>query len=338
MTIKGRHILVGDVGGTNVRFALAEVGASGVTLSDVWKRPGDDYPSFEDALDAFRLDSGFKVDGVALGVAGAVADGRVELLHRKWVVDRSALASRTDAAVSSVVLVNDFVAMARAAPELRADDLVSIRSGRPSEEGSIVVCGPGTGFGLAFLKQFRRRELNRVSDTAEWTVLGGEGGHQVFTPQTEMEWRLVERLNKTVGYVSSEIVASGSGFLATIAALADVLGVPLTSMDPTRTEALAEAGDPLALEMCRLRARTIMTVAGDAALASGATGGVYLAGGVSLALGSFLSEPSALERFASRGPRSAIMEPIPIYLIRSSLAPLLGAAHLWLDEAGRGWL
>jgi glucokinase len=97
-------------------------------------------------------------------------------------------------------------------------------------------------------------------------------------------------------------------------------------------------GDPLSLELCRLRARTIMTVAGDAALSSAASGGVFLAGGVSQALQSFLSEPSAIERFVNRGPRSSLMEPIPVYLIRSGLAPLLGAAHLWLDHKRRGWL
>jgi glucokinase len=332
------RILVGDVGGTNVRFAIAEAAGAEVTLSDIWKRPGEDFPTFDDALEAFLSESGVRPDGASLGVAGAVSSGRVELLHRQWTVDCRTLASRLGSAVSDIVLVNDFVAMARAAPELGEDDVVTVRSGQASQGGSIVVCGPGTGFGLAVLKQLQMRDPAPPGARPEWTVVGGEGGHQVFAPQTPVEWRLFERLKTEIGYVSNETVASGSGFLSTVGALAAVLGLSLEAPDPTRTEVLAAMGDPLSLELCRLRARTIMTVAGDAALSSAASGGVFLAGGVSQALQSFLSEPSAIERFVNRGPRSSLMEPIPVYLIRSGLAPLLGAAHLWLDHKRRGWL
>jgi len=100
----------------------------------------------------------------------------------------------------------------------------------------------------------------------------------------------------------------------------------------------AKAGDPVALEFCRLRARTVMTAMGNLALVANTTGGVYIAGGVALHLEPWLKERDALDRFYQRGVRSGLMQPIPIRLIASELAPLMGVAHLWCDEQARGWL
>ena len=68
-------ILVGDAGGTNVRFALAHTDGGRVSVSDIWKRPGADYATFDDALTAFLSETKPAFTGAAFGVAGAVAHG-----------------------------------------------------------------------------------------------------------------------------------------------------------------------------------------------------------------------------------------------------------------------
>jgi glucokinase len=100
----------------------------------------------------------------------------------------------------------------------------------------------------------------------------------------------------------------------------------------------AKAGEGVALEFCRIRARCVMTAMGNVALVANTTGGVFIAGGVSRRLEPWLKELSAIERFRKRGPRSDLVGPIPIRLIVSDGAPLIGAAKLWLDEDARGWL
>jgi glucokinase len=319
-------ILVGDAGGTNVRFALARADDGVFRVTDLWKRPGADYPSFEAALGAFLAEASPTISGAAFGFAGVVETDSVELLNRGWTVDLAAVRSRLD--FDRVVAVNDFYAMARAAPELPPDQLRTLAPGKPDPHGAIAVGGPGTGFGIAAL---------RWSEQG-WIVVGGEGGHQAFTPVTDIEWRLAERLRETLGYVSNEIVAAGMGFEDTRDALFVVMGERPRPLSQAEVIEAAQAGDAVALELCRLRARAVMTSMGNLALVANATGGVYIAGGVAQHLEPWLKERDVLDRFYQRGVRSGLMQPIPIQLIASELAPLMGVAHLWRDEQARGWL
>lgn len=328
MTGSGPVLLVGDVGGTNVRLALARGGRIAAESGRIWKRPGADFSSLEAAVAAFRQEVDAPIDGAAFGMAGPVRDGRIELLHRGWTVEADSLARALD--VKRCLLVNDFVAMARSAPELGEGEVETITPGEAEHGGSIAVGGPGTGFGLGVLK--------RVSGGQGWLVVGGEGGHQAFGPQTEFEFCVSEILRSRLGYVSNEVVASGSGFKDTLAAVQEVLGAPVRELTPQEATEAAKAGDRVAVELARLRARTVMTSMGNLALLSDATGGVFLAGGVTQTLVPWLKERDALDRFYARGARTELMSRVPIRLITSQTAPLIGAAQLWLDEHRRGWL
>jgi glucokinase len=319
-------ILVGDAGGTNVRFALAQVDGGRVSVSSIWKRPGADFATFSGALEAFLAETKPKPAGAAFGFAGAVRNGQVDLLNRSWSVDGRDL--KAQLRLDRVVMVNDFFAMARSAAELGADDVAEIAQGHADTQGNVAVGGPGTGFGVSVLRRLRDG----------WVVVAGEGGHQAFAPQTEVDWRVAERLRARGVYVSNEIIAAGVGFDQTRAALAEVMGVPDPKLPQAGIIAAAETGDAFAVEFCRLRANTVMTAMGNTTLAADATGGVYLAGGVSQRLAPWLREKSALDRFYNRGPRTRLLRPIAIRLITTEAAPLIGAAHLWLDEANRGWL
>ena len=294
-------ILVGDAGGTNVRFALAREIGGRILLSDLWKRAGADYLTFEAAVSAYLSELKPKLLGASFGMAGAVQRNRVELLHRGWTVDGDQLKEKLG--VASMVMVNDFFAMARSAPDIPSADIHELSPGETDPEGSLVVGGPGTGFGIAIVRRF----------SGGWIVVGGEGGHQVFAPQTNIEWRLAERLRARLGYVSNEIVASGSGFEVALEAMFAVMGVAPRKLSQAEVIEEARSGDAVCLEFCRLRARTVMTAMGDMAQA-------------------------AIERFRQRGARTGLVAPIPLKLIVSEEAPLLGAAKLWLDVQARGWL
>jgi glucokinase len=327
------EILVGDAGGTNVRLAIARIDGGSIRLSEIWKRAGADFTTFDAAIDAFLNDTRPELEGAAFGFAGPVRDGRIQLLHRDWLVEKEKLKAKLD--VERVVVVNDFFAMARSAPVLGAGDLREISPGRPDPKGSLAIGGPGTGFGVAIL---RRLMDDRPPITDGWVVVGGEGGHQAFSPQTDIEWKLAGELRQSVGYVSNELVASGSGFEESWQAICYVMGAVHRPISQQEVIERAIAGEGVALEFCRIRARCVMTAMGNLALVSNATGGVFIAGGVSMRLEPWLKELSAIDRFRKRGPRTELMAPIPVRLIASEAAPLVGAAKLWLDEQARGWL
>ena len=138
--------------------------------------------------------------------------------------------------------------------------------------------------------------------------------------------------------MSNEIVASGSGFEVTLEALFHVMGAAPRKLSQAEVIEAAMAGDELASQFCRIRAAAVMTAMGNLALVANATGGVFIAGGVSQRLAPWLKEPQAIARFRQRGLRTELVAPVPIKLIASEGAPLLGSARLWLDEAERGWL
>ena len=91
------EILVGDAGGTNVCLAIARISSDAISLSGIWKRPGAEFRTFDAAIDAFLKDQRPQLSGAAFGFAGPVRDGRIQLLHRDWVVEKEALKSKLGA-------------------------------------------------------------------------------------------------------------------------------------------------------------------------------------------------------------------------------------------------
>jgi glucokinase len=145
-------ILVGDVGGTHVRFAVARRAGQGVKLSEPWKRRNKDFPTFDEALAAYLHVAPERPEGVSIGAAGAVQGGRVELLNHGWTIATNAVAKRLGVGEGAAVLVNDFMAMARSASALDDDETRLISPGKVDPDGNIAVGGPGTGFGIGLLR------------------------------------------------------------------------------------------------------------------------------------------------------------------------------------------
>lgn len=318
-------VLVGDIGGTNVRFAVARQGFAGrPIISDVSVMPGDDFKTFDEALTVYLKRLGRDAPRRALiALAGPVQQGRVTLTNRAWTVDTTRL--QENCGLERVELVNDYAAMARSIPELPGDAfrLIHEGDGEPDSRQPILVSGPGTGLGMATLIP---------ADTTGWRVLTGEGGHAAFAPSTPREWALAEKLRETYPYVSRELVLSGSGLDAVHKALCDIDGVRWEKTAPARVLELAREGDPICRDICEIKARGTLYALGDAALMNGTRGGVVITGGVAEQLADWLAAPEAIDRFMQRGPMSDYMRPIPIRILMSGEAALIGAAALQFDE------
>jgi len=317
-------VLVGDIGGTNVRFACARLGFAGhPEITDIAIKPGDDFTDFGAALSQYLSELGNHRPRRALfAIAGPVSDGAVQMTNRDWRVDARDLTARLG--FEKVRLVNDYAAMARAIPELPESYFRVLNSGHvPDERVPILVAGPGTGLGMATLIPKGERG---------WRVLTGEGGHAEFAAHTPREWALVQQLGKSHDFVSKELVLSGSGLDAVHRALCEIDGVEWHQMPPAQIMAQAEAGDVICRDICQIRAAATLAALGDGALINGTRGGVVITGGVAERLADWLDRPEALARFFERGPRSDYMAPIPIRLLLSGEAALIGAAALHYDE------
>lgn len=314
-------ILVGDVGGTNVRLGLIDSDADGkLTLSQFSKVRGDDVNSLADAIDQYLQETNFKPNHVCIALAGPVSQGVVTLTNRPWRVSEAELSKAFD--FKNVRLFNDFTAMARSVPELNKSDFKTLSKGEPNPNKPILVAGPGTGFGTATISKINNR----------WHVFSGEGGHQAWSPQTPEETELLHILQKKHDFVSLELVSSGQGMDAVHAAICERHGVPYTRMLPSEIQKAAHEGDAISLEVCEVRGTAVMGAMGDMAVIFGAEGGVVLAGGVSERLIDYIDTDRALARFMQRGPMSDYVSKIPVQLMLNHTAPLFGAAALYRDD------
>lgn len=317
-------MLVGDVGGTNVRFAIARRQGGRLQVDQYQKFEGDDFDSFGDAL-AFYLDATGRIpEHACFALAGPIEQGEVKLTNRTWHVSARDIARRFN--IAHVNFINDFAGMARAVPELGRETFDPILEGDPVAGAPVLVAGPGTGFGVATLFG---------SDEAGWQVLNGEGGHMAFSPRDHDELELASVLLRRHGYVSNELVASGSGLNAVHEALCEIHGVSYEETSPEEMRRLADSGDAMFRSLIQIRANTVMSAAGDLVLANGALGGVVLAGGVSERITDFLRSPEARDRFVQRGPLSRYLRNCPVWLMRDAQAPLIGAAAFHEQEIAR---
>lgn len=320
---KLERIIVGDVGGTNIRFAIAEENQRGTEeLSQLWVQENDRFSSFEDALEVYL--GSFECERPEHGLfalAGPIKNDTVRLTNRDWMVSGAGLVKKFG--FRSVRLVNDYAVMARSIPELPSKAFKDIHKGEtPTERFPVLVAGPGTGLGIATLiPAFSKR----------WRVITGEGGHSAFAARTPTEWELVKVLRNKFGYVSRELVLSGSSLNDVHEAICSIYGVEYHKMAPSEIMRLAGEDDRVCSDVCEIRSGALLETLGDIALINGTLGGVVITGGVAERLFGFLKKPNLLERFFSRGLMTSYLEPINIKLLQYPLAPLYGAIALYDD-------
>lgn len=316
----GALLLVGDVGGTNARFAVAAGGKASITQFE--SLPGKQFRTFDEALQAYLDKTGVTPDAACIAVAGPVRGGQAELTNRGWTVSEKALSERFG--LTRPLVVNDFLAMARSVPEIGPEAFAEVYPGEAVSGAPVLVAGPGTGFGVSTL----------VPGQAGWTVIAGEGGHIAYAPRTDFEREIARILTRDHGYVSNELVASGSGLPALHAAVCEIYGVPVAEIAPEEMESRADSGDAMYGALLNVRALATMGAVGDLALANGALGGVVLAGGVSGHIVEFLVTNEARERFVARGPMSGYLANCPVRLLKEPAAALIGAAAHYAQVCG----
>ena len=318
-----RTLLVGDVGGTNARFAIATWKDGRPVLEHHESFPAEQYPTFLKGVAAFIDGCEVKPSGGVIAVAGPVEDGAIDLTNSPWAVSETELATL---GLNPVKLINDFEALAWGAPIVPASDLVHLggpETGDP--HATLAVLGPGTGFGVsALVRDAHGREM----------AMPSEGGHACFPPGDPIEDEILRILRERYDRVSIERLICGPGLLNMHRALARIEGRETHVDDPAEItrEALADWDSPCGATLARFCA-ILGAVAGDIALTTGAKGGVYIAGGIAPRILDFLKASPFRRRFERKGRFKDYMADIPTWVITHKHAALLGAARVAFAEA-----
>lgn len=318
-----RILLVGDVGGTNARFALARMVNGKPVLEHHDSFPAETYPTFLEGVAAFIDGCEVKPTGGVIAVAGPVTDGEIDLTNSPWRVSEAELQSL---GLKPVKLINDFEALAWGAPVVPDDMLAKVGGpdeGEPDE--AIAVLGPGTGFGVSALAR---------NDHGLEIALPSEGGHACFAPGDPVEDEILRILRRRYDRVSIERLICGPGLLNMHKALAEIDGRETHVDDPAEItrDALADPRSHCGATLARFCA-ILGAVAGDVALTMGARGGVYIAGGIAPRILPFLQASPFRERFERKGRFQDYMAAIPTKVIMHKHAALLGSARVAFAEA-----
>ncbi|QJE02179.1 glucokinase [Massilia forsythiae] len=337
--------LLADIGGTNARFALQDAtahardGGAGLAAAagfvDIGVLACSEHATIGAALDAYLTRAaarGLAVDGIrhaALAIANPVEGDAVCMTNHHWRFSIAAL--RAERGLDTLLVLNDFQALAMALPHLRAGQRETVGASTGTSTGAgpgsaspvaapgrpIGLVGPGTGLGVSAV----------VPCGGRWIALAGEGGHASFAAATRAEARILDALQERFGHVSAERLLSGTG-LELIHAVTAARHLPAPEI--TRR---ALADDDAA---CRATVATFCavlgSVAGNVALTLGATGGMYIGGGIVPRLGRLFHDSAFRARFEDKGRLQPYLARIPTWLVTEPYPALHGAAALLAES------
>lgn len=307
-------VLIGDIGGTNARFALIPDRDAPLTaFQPVATRSFDDIESaVEEGVFAH---TDIRPRAALIDLAGPIVGDAVDLTNADWIVRPRDMISRLG--VQDVILLNDFEALALALTALDAGDLAPIGDEAAQAHGAKVVLGPGTGLGVGAL----------VEAGGILAPVPGEGGHVTFGPVEPDEFPLWANIEPELGRISAEALLSGRGIVRLYRAVARTDGEDAPLKQPAEiSKAALEDSDPVAARTLRLYARLLGRLAGDVALTFMARGGAYVAGGIAPRILPFLTEGEFRRAFEAKAPHHDLMASIPTWVIVSENPALQGLA------------
>ena len=312
--------LLADIGGTNVRFALEQRDG---TLAVVSVRAHAGIPSISDAIQSYlsrpqAIAAGARsVRHAALAIANPIKGDWVQMTNANWAFSIQAL--REQFGLDTLLLVNDFSALASAVPLLGASQVCQVGNGHAVPGKPVGVIGPGTGLGVSGL----------IPGGTDWIVLEAEGGHVSFAPMNEREMEVLRFAWKRYPHVSAERLVSGGGLELIHQALAAIFGdAPETLTAPEITRRALAGECARCDETVEMFCEMLGTVASNLALTLGAMGGIYLGGGIVPRLGKRFEQSGFRRRFEQKGRFSSYLADIPTFVITAENPAFLGVSAM----------
>jgi glucokinase len=317
--------LLADVGASNVRFAL-ESAPDRYWASEVL--PCSAHASLEAAVRAFLLAHGSpQIRHAAFSLPNPIAGDQVQLTNHPWAFSVEAM--RHALGLQTLLVVNDYTALAMGLTRLDPSERIKVGGGEPVTGGVQGVIGPGSGLGVSALVLVQDR----------YVALSSEGGHVSYPPQDDDEAQVVAAARQRYGHASGERLISGPGLELIYAVVA-----ARTGHQPERLAAPEISARALATPPCPVAQRALSvfcamlgTVAGNLALTLGSVGGLYIGGGIVPQILPFFEASAFRRRFEQKGRFSQWLAQIPTWVVVAPRSALRGISafledHLTVDH------
>jgi len=319
-------ILAGDIGGTKTVLSLLSKDADGV-LSCLKEQSyaSQQFAEFDDILTDF-IPKLAPIKSACLGIAGPVVDQRCQTTNLPWLLDAELL--KLKLGITQVKLLNDLEAMALGMLHLPEHELLELNPNAKTQTGNCAVIAAGTGLGEALL----------YWDGQQHHAIATEGGHTDFAAQNNLQIQLLDFLSKQYPeHVSYERILSGIGFSHLYDFLCELKIAPPCSevdnisKDMDRNALISELGitkkDPCCIAVLTLFIEIYGAEAGNLALKSLATGGVFIGGGIAPKILPALQNGDFMQAFKAKGRFEAMLNKMSVKCSLNPRTPLIGAIH-----------
>ncbi len=318
-----RPVLIADIGATNARFAMVK--GAGEIVNIVYLATSD-FETVDDAIEQYLKDSGSigsRPNQAVLAVPGPVSDDLIKLTNNKWLFSKTAL--KKQFGWDHINIINDFTAMSFALPNLNETDLELI-GGKPKPIGkeTLGVLGPGSGLGVGGLMH---------DGHGEWVDFAfSEGGHITMAATTEEEEDMLHYLRKEFTHASAEECLSGPGLVNLYTYFATRNGGTAENLEPEEISVRALGNQcPHCRAATKMFSELLGTMASTVALMLGATGGIYIAGGIVKRMEKAFDKNAFRKRFERNVKMKDFLIDIPTYMITSRHSAFLGLRHVALQ-------
>jgi glucokinase len=318
--------LLADIGGTYARFTLE-------TAPDRFEHTASlrsaDHPNFHAAVTAYLAgvapSLAASIEHAAVAIANPVEGDEVRMTNYHWHFSSEAMRQRLG--LLTLVVVNDFTALAMALPRLAPAQLRQVGGGVAREQSVVGVLGAGSGLGVS--------GLIPVAGAAHsgYVALGTEGGHTSFAPRDEREIAILRHGLTRYSHVSFERLLSGPGLVLIHAALRERAGLPPQDLSaPAITRLALSAEDPVCAESLQAFCAVLGTAAANLAVTLGAFGGIYIGGGIVPRLGAYFDQSPFRARFEDKGRFSEYLQGIPTFVVTAENATFLGVSAILASQ------
>jgi glucokinase len=315
-------LLAGDIGGTKTLLGLFEAESPrprAVAVRSFVTLQYDDLAAIVTEFTRDRSVAIGAIKGACFGVAGPVINGTAELTNVPWRVDAPQIADTFG--FHRVDLLNDLQAMAYSLTVLGDSEVCVLQDGDAVRGGNIGLIGAGTGLGVAMLHSVDGR----------YEPMASEGGHADFAARTEREIRLLRWMTERYGRADVEGVVSGRGLLNIYRVTHDtpcaaVVDLQMPDAAARITMAGIERRCAGCIEALDLFVEAYGAEAGNLALRTVSTGGLFVGGGIAPKILPALTDGRFMRAFRSKAPFEALLSAIAVKVILNPEAALLGAA------------
>ena len=139
-----KNLLLVDIGGTNIRYAYSNIGASDFVSEN--KAELDSLTNFDNLMSKLLSESNVK--NIVFSVAGPKVNNSIKMTNRNFEIDAEAIKQRFN--LESCHLLNDWESIGYSMKTFSENDFDYFKEGEPFNDTFLVI-GPGTGLGASVI-------------------------------------------------------------------------------------------------------------------------------------------------------------------------------------------